>query len=111
MYKIKYNGRCNIIGKNMKKIREEKFPTWSQRIFAEKLQLNGLDVGKNRISEIELGKSYVNDIELKIISKVLLVSVDELLDETVYEETKRISSKNLYDKDSGNVVKLDVAEK
>lgn len=107
MYKVKYFGRCNIIGKNIKKIREEKFPEWSQRVFAEKLQLQGLDVGKNRISDIELGKSYVNDIEIKIISRALSVSVEELLDESIYFNKVEVNTN--YQEDD-NLGILDIAE-
>ena len=51
----------------------------SQRIFAEKLQLLGLDIHKNAIQRIETGKRFITDIELMIIAEMCEVSVDELL--------------------------------
>ena len=45
-------GRKNLIGIKLRQLRAEKFPELSQRAFAEKLQLIGMDVGKNRISDI-----------------------------------------------------------
>ena len=51
----------------------------SQREFADVLQLAGLDIDKNAIQRIEAGKRFVTDIELMYISKVLEVSLDNLL--------------------------------
>lgn len=81
MFKTTYRGKHNLIGEKMKLLRKEKLPGFSQREFAEKLQLNGMDVDKNRISKIELGKSYVNDIELQIIARTLNVPVSALITE------------------------------
>ena len=52
----------------------------SQKKFADKLQLLGLDVDKNAIQRIECGKRFVTDIELVYICKALGVTPDELLD-------------------------------
>ena len=51
----------------------------SQRIFAERLQVLGLDIEKNAIQRIECGKRFVTDIELRAFSKALGLSFDELL--------------------------------
>ena len=51
----------------------------SQRKLADMLQLNGLDIDKNAIQRIESGQRFVTDIELKVIAKVLNVSLDQLL--------------------------------
>lgn len=59
--------------------RLKKSPRTSQRMLAEKLQLQGLDIGKNAVQQIESGARFVTDIELKIFAKVLGVSADELL--------------------------------
>jgi len=48
-------------------------------MLAEKLQLQGLDIGKNAVQQIESGARFVTDIELKVFAKVLGVSADELL--------------------------------
>ncbi len=53
----------------------------SQRKLADSLQIAGLDIDKNAIQRIEAGKRFVTDIELKVIAKVLKISVDELIQE------------------------------
>lgn len=79
MFKISYEGKKNIVGKNIYILRKTRYPKMSQRQFAEKLQTMGMDVGKNRISDIESGKSFVTDIEVKIIATFFGVSSDYLL--------------------------------
>ena len=51
----------------------------SQREFADKLQIAGLDIDKNAVQRIECGKRFVTDIELCVIAKILNASFDELL--------------------------------
>lgn len=53
----------------------------SQRKLADKLQLMGLDLGKNAIQQIESGQRFVTDIELKALAQALGVTADELLRE------------------------------
>lgn len=72
------DGLNNICGKNIADLRKNMHI--SQRILAEKLQLNGLDIDKNAVQRIECGKRFVTDIELVIISETMGVSVDRLLD-------------------------------
>lgn len=79
MFKNKNNKSNNLCGKNVMKFRCEKFPNLSQRMLADRLQLVGLDVDKNAIQRIESGQRFVTDIELAALSKVLDVTVDELL--------------------------------
>jgi len=43
------------------------------------MQLIGIDVDKNAIQRIECGKRFVTDIELKALSEILSVSIDELI--------------------------------
>jgi len=86
LYKNKnYDGTLNICGNKIKMLRKNLTPTVSQRAFADKLQLAGLDVDKNAIQKIESGKRFVTDIELKAIAKVLNTTVDFLLDINVIE--------------------------
>jgi len=86
MYKNKYDDnhteRNNICGRKVAQLRIEK--GWSQRELAEKLQTIGHDIGKNQVSQLELGRRFVNDIELKALSEILRVSVNELLNEDIY---------------------------
>ena len=51
----------------------------SQRMLADLLQLEGLDIDKNAIQRIEDGKRFVTDIELKVLSSVLNVNYEDLL--------------------------------
>jgi len=82
MYKNRSeSGQNNICGKRVKFFREQLPQKTSQKMFADMLQIAGLDVDKNAIQRIESGQRFVTDIELKIIAKVLQVSYQELLDE------------------------------
>lgn len=71
------DGQNNICGKQIAKFRKEM--NISQRQLADDLQLAGLDVDKNAIQRIEAGKRFVTDIELTYFSKVLNVTLAELL--------------------------------
>ena len=73
------SGLNNICGKNIAAYR--KAINISQREFADKLQLMGLDVDKNAIQRIESGQRFVTDIELTFISKALNKTYEELLTE------------------------------
>ena len=65
------DGRNNICGKNVKRLR--------QGMAKKTSQMKGLDVDKNAIQRIESGERFVTDIELKMMASVLDVSVDALL--------------------------------
>ena len=80
MFKNKNGESNNISGKNIARIRKEITPKLSQRAFADKLQLCGIDVDKNAIQRIECGKRFVTDIELVVIAEVLNVTVMNLLE-------------------------------
>ena len=73
------DGLNNVCGKNI--ITYRKNLNLSQRQFADKLQLMGLDIDKNAIQRIEACKRFVTDIELIYISKALEKSYEELLNE------------------------------
>ena len=49
--------------------------------FAEKMQIEGIDIDKNAIQRIEAGKRFVTDIEILVFSKVLNISLNDLLNE------------------------------
>lgn len=70
-------GLNNISGKNIAQIRKNM--NISQRELADKMQLVGLDIDKNAIQRIECGKRFVTDIEILAFSKVLCITLDELL--------------------------------
>ena len=73
------NGKNNICGENIYKLRKQQSPKMSQRILAEKLPLFGIDVDKNAIQRIESGQRFVTDIELVKIAEIFDVSIDELV--------------------------------
>ena len=80
MYKNRNkDGTANICGAKIAILRKQMRPKVSQRAFADKIQLAGVDLNKNAIQRIESGQRFVTDIELKVISTVLNVSADELL--------------------------------
>ena len=76
------NGRNNICGRKIYELRKQKIPKMSQRILADKMQVDGIDIDKNAIQRIESGERFVTDIELKVLAKVFCVSVDYLLERT-----------------------------
>ena len=79
MFKNKNNGKNNLCGDAVRKLRLA-YPTkLSQRALADKMQLIGIDVDKNAIQRIECGKRFVTDIELKAFAEIFEVSIAELV--------------------------------
>ena len=72
-------GRNNICGEKIFILRKSQVPKMSQRMLAEKLQINGIDVDKNAIQRIESGERFVTDIELRILAQILGTTADELI--------------------------------
>ena len=80
MFKNKsLNGKNNICGNNIAKLRKAHEPKMSQRMLSEKMQLLGLDMDKNAIQRIESGQRFVTDIELAGFAKIFNKTCDELL--------------------------------
>ena len=79
MFKNKNEGRNNICGENVRKLRLGYKTKLSQRALADKMQLIGIDVDKNAIQRIECGKRFVTDIELRAFAEIFEVSVDSLI--------------------------------
>ncbi|MBQ6159778.1 MAG: helix-turn-helix transcriptional regulator [Oscillospiraceae bacterium] len=77
------NGKNNLCGETVMLLRKKM--GLSQRGLAERLQLVGMDFDKNAIQRIECGKRFVTDIELLALSKVLSVSLAELLKDSTIE--------------------------
>lgn len=71
------NGRCNISGNVIQKMREQ--ANMSQEQLAANLQINGLDLTQKAISRIETGARIVPDYELPYFAKTFDVTVDKLL--------------------------------
>ena len=79
MFKNKNEGKNNLCGETIRKLRIG-YPTkLSQRALADKMQLIGIDIDKNAIQRIECGKRFVTDIELKGFAEIFGVSLDPLV--------------------------------
>lgn len=72
------DGKNNLVGKKLLMIRNER--RLSQSKLAASFQLSGFEADRYVISRIESGKRYVTDIEISLISKVLGISIVELID-------------------------------
>ena len=107
--KIRFLGRANIAGLNIRKYREAMDPPCSQNDLASKLQLAGLSVHKNMVSQVENGEQGINDVELRTFALVLGVSIEQLMDESVYQEEKN-QKKISYSDDSYDVGLSNVAD-
>ena len=80
MFKNKaINGKNNICGQKVYELRKTHTPKLSQRMLAELLQLNGIDVDKNAVQRIESGQRFVTDIEIVALCKIFNITSDELL--------------------------------
>lgn len=73
------NGKNNICGENIYRLRKEINPKMSQNGFAQRCQMIGLDIDKNAVQRIESGKRFVTDIELVCFAKILEVDLQELI--------------------------------
>lgn len=69
-------GRLNLCGSHIRQLRKNL--GISQRALADRLQLSGVDLGKNAIQQIESGARFVTDIELTAFARCLGVPVAEL---------------------------------
>ena len=72
-------GRNNLCGENLYRLRVQGSKKMSQRMVADALQLQGIDVDKNAIQRIESGQRFVTDIELVGLARIFNVSCDDLL--------------------------------
>ena len=73
------DGRNNISGLNIRRLRKAMPGKNSQRVVAYGVQLLGLDLDKNAIQRIESGDRFITDIELKVFANYFGVTTDELL--------------------------------
>lgn len=73
-----YNGKANIVGRNIYAYRRQL--KLSQEQLAAKMQLNNIEISQKVISRIEKQERFVTDYELLVFSKVLGVSIYDLLE-------------------------------
>ena len=69
------DGKLNLVGEQIAELRQKK--KMSQNALARELQLLGVNLNKNAVSNIEIGKRSVSDIELFALATVLHVSADD----------------------------------
>lgn len=77
MRKLLYNENKNMISRQLKQARIKK--GLSQRGLAAKMQLMNISMDQQMISKIENNMRVVTDFELACFSRVLGVSMEELL--------------------------------
>ncbi len=69
-------GNCNLVGKNIERIRKEK--GIKQKDFISQMQVLGCDINPTSYSKLEGQVRIATDKELYAISKILNVTVDSL---------------------------------
>jgi transcriptional regulator with XRE-family HTH domain len=74
-----YKGRNNLCGERVRQARVAKRIT--QADLAARLQLSGITIERDSVSRIEIGTRFVADYELKVLSEILGVSAEWLLEE------------------------------
>ncbi len=74
--RTKHYGDCNLIGKNVERIRKER--GISQKDFISRLQTEGLDINPTSYSKLEGQLRIVTDKELFYIAKALNLKTEDL---------------------------------
>lgn len=70
------DGKLNLLGERIAQLRKKS--GLSQNSLARELQLLGVNLNKNAVSNIELGKRSISDIELFSIIAALHASADDI---------------------------------
>lgn len=73
-----YDGKANIVGRKICELRRQQ--ELSQEALAVRMQLNNIEISQKIISRIEKQERFVTDYELLIFSRVLGVSIYDLLE-------------------------------
>jgi len=76
---VRYNGRRNISGEQIREARLRL--RLSQAQLAARMQTEGVPIEQDALSRIESGDRLVQDFELKALARCLRVTVDWLLTE------------------------------
>lgn len=72
------SGRNNICGEKITEFRKKE--NISQREFADRLQLTGLDIDKNAVQRMESGQRFITDIEITYLCQVMKITPNELFE-------------------------------
>ncbi len=75
-------GNCNVIGKNIERMRKEK--GIKQKDFISKMQTMGCDINPTSYSKLEGQHRIATDKEVLVIAKILNISTDALFEK--YED-------------------------
>ena len=73
-------GNCNIVGKNIERLRKER--GIKQKNFISKIQVMGIDINPTSQSKLEGQLRIATDKEIYVIAKVLGVPLEDLFSET-----------------------------
>lgn len=73
-----YDGKRNIIGDTIKKLRKAR--KLSQQDLAARLQVAGICIERDSISRIENGSRFISDFELKAMAQILETTINYLVD-------------------------------
>ena len=73
-----YHGKKNVSGDRIREARLKRRLT--QEDLAAKLQIEGVIMERDSISRVEIGTHFVTDYELMVLSKVLGVSLQWLVE-------------------------------
>lgn len=72
-------GNCNIVGKNIERLRKEK--GIKQKDIISKMQIMGCDINPTSYSKLEGQIRIATDREIYVIAKILNVTTDTLFKE------------------------------
>ena len=69
-----------ILGKNIKRIREEKGMT--QEEMARNMQLKNIDISRGTYAKIEIGTRHITSIEMEVIRGILETTYEDMMEHT-----------------------------
>jgi DNA-binding XRE family transcriptional regulator len=76
------DGRRNIVGERIRKIRRNAKPKITQEDLAGRVAVYGVGLDRTAIFRIETGRRSVSDLELLAIAKSLRVKIGDLFSES-----------------------------
>lgn len=79
---LKFNEVHNITGSRIKDLRIQRGLTQEQ--LAAQMQTAGIQINQKAISRIESGDRIITDYELMCLAEILHVSINQLLNESLY---------------------------
>lgn len=73
-----YNGKKNLCGETLRKLRREKMMT--QEELCRQMQLHGVVVDRFAIAKIEAGTRFVADYELYVLAQIMEVKMEDFFE-------------------------------